>query len=281
MIKRIYSKQFVIAVLSGIGSTYATSWLIIESVRAYLNCTGDIKWYHTLALLIIVIIAGIYIGIQTVCPKKYKFVLKGTKTEVEIVYGDLFKQKGHKVISSSDFFDSEIGMPVSTESLLGKFITGPLNNNSKAIDQAVENQLKDQEIGTMHRTAGKMKKYKIGTTITIPDNPNVPKFKYFLFALAESDVNCVVHATPELMEEALRGLWDKVRIEAGGTIVNVPLIGDGLARVGLGADQLLDLILNSLQQACNSLELGSRIRIVLTPKVFYSTDLETIKNYWR
>jgi hypothetical protein len=82
------------------------------------------------------------------------------------------------------------------------------------------------------------------------------------------------------MLNALEGLWNKVRIEGNGYDINLPLIGNGLSRVGLPQSQLLQLILISLLKSAKEKDLSSTIKIILTEDVFDKIDLEIIKNNW-
>jgi len=137
-------------------------------------------------------------------------------------------------------------------------------------------QLAGQEIETIQRVDGKSLKYELGTTITIKHNESL----YFLFALANADKDCNASSTPSLMLKALEGLWNKVRIEGNGIDINLPLIGNGLSRVGLPPSQLLQLTLISLLKSAKEKDLSSTIRIVLTEDIFDKIDLEIIKNNW-
>lgn len=83
------------------------------------------------------------------------------------------------------------------------------------------------------------------------------------------------------MLKALEGLWNKIRIEGNGVDVNLPLVGNGLSRIGLPPSQLLQLTLISLLKATKERELSSTVRIVLTEDVFDKIDLEIIKNNWK
>jgi hypothetical protein len=266
-----HPKRFLLAFAFG----YAALWTVLEPIFALLDfkATG-----YNCCYLIGYIIASFIIAIIVVYPKKkVKFSLTNTNTKVEIVFGDLFEANGHKVISASEFFDSKIGKPVSPKSLQGIFIEKILGGHTDVFDNAVNAQLAGQEIDTVQRVDGKTLKYELGTTITIPHNQSI----YFLFALSNADYDCNASSTPSLMLKALEGLWTKVRIEGNGTDINLPLIGNGLSRIGLPPSQLLQLTLISLLKAAKERDLSSTIRIILTDDVFEEIDLEIIKNNWK
>lgn len=266
-----HPKRFFLAIAFG----YASLWTVLEPIFsiANLKTTG-----YNCPYLIGYILCSLIIAVIVVYPKKkVQFDLNNTNTKVEIEFGDLFKTTGHKVISASEYFDSKIGKPVSPRSLQGIFIEKILGGHTNIFDSAVNTQLAGQEIGTVQRVDGKNLKYELGTTITIEYNQS----QYFVFALSNTDNDCNANSTPSLMLKALEGLWNKVRIEGNGTDINLPLIGNGLSRIGLPPSQLLQLTLISLLKAAKERDLSSTIRIVLTQDVFDKIDLEIIKNNWQ
>ena len=263
-------KKFFLAIAFG----YSTLWAIMEPLFALLDikATGY-NWYFLASYLIVSIIISLFI----IYPKKeVKFNLKNTNTTVEIVFGDLFKSKGHKVISVDEYFDSKIGKPVASKALQGIFIEKILGGHIAIFDNAVNQQLAGKEIETAHRIEGKNLKYEIGTTITIQHNQSL----YFLFAMANSDYDCNASSSPSIMLNALDGLWKKVRIEGNGEDINIPLVGDGLSRVGLPPTQLLQLILISILKSAKERDLSSTIRVILVENVFDKIDLQSIKQNW-
>lgn len=277
MIKKVligisrHPKRFLLAIAFG----YASLWTVLEPIFsiANLKTTG-----YNCPYLICYILISILIGLIVIYPKrKVQFDLKNTNTKVEIEFGDLFATTGHKVISASEFFDSKIGKPVSPKSLQGIFIERVLGGHANILDDAVNSQLAGKHIETIQRADGKTFKYDIGSTITIEHNQSI----YFLFALTNTDYDCNANSTPSLMLKALDGLWNKVRTEGNGIDINLPLIGNGLSRIGLPPSQLLQLTLISLLKAVKERDLSSTIRIVLTKDMFDKIDLEIIKNNWQ
>jgi hypothetical protein len=263
-------QRFLLAIVYG----YAALWTFLEPLFSILEIkpTGYNYWF-----LCAYIFVSFCIAIIMVYPKsKIKFDLKNTNTKIEIEFGDLFKSKGHKVIAANEYFDSKIGKPVSPGSLLGVFIKEILGGHNNIIDEAVSSQLAAQGIETIKRNDGNTLKYELGTTVTLKHN----ELLYFLFALSNSDNECNASCSPSLMLKALEGLWNKVRIEGNGLDVNIPLIGNGLSRIGLPASQLLQLTLISLLKSAKEKDLSSTIRIVLTEEIFKKIDLEIIKNNW-
>lgn len=269
-IKR-HPKKFFIAIATG----YSVLWTILEPAFSLLEIKDiGYNWYYLSAYLLLSIIISLLI----IYPKKkVTFSFKNTNTKIEIVFGDLFTSVGHKVISVDEYFDSKIGKPVAQKALQGIFITKVLGGHISIFDGAVDTQLRGKEIGVVNRSEGKNLKYEIGTTVVINHNHSL----YFLFAMANSDYDCNASSSPSIMLKALDGLWSKVRIEGNGENVCIPLVGDGLSRVGLPQTLLLELILISILKSAKEKDLSSTIRIVLLENTFDNIDLELIANNWK
>ena len=263
-------KKFFLAVAFG----YSILWVILEPIFSLLDIKSTgYNWFFLGAYLLVSIIISLFV----IYPKKeVKFNLKNTNTTIEIVFGDLFESHGHKVISVDEYFDSKIGKPVASKALQGIFIEKILGGHISVFDNSVNQQLAGKEIETAQRIEGKNLKFEIGTTITIQHNNSL----YFLFAMANSDYECNASSSPSLMLKALDGLWKKVRIEGNGEDINIPLVGDGLSRVGLPPIQLLQLILISILKSTKERDLSSIIRVILTESVFDKIDLQSIKQNW-
>lgn len=265
------TKRFLLAIIFAL----SILWTFLEPIFEFIDFDTKPKGC---CYLIAYLLISLFIACYVIYPKrKVKFSLTNTNTKVEIVFGDLFKMPGHKVISATEFFDSKIGKPVSPNSLHGVFLNKILGGHTKIFDDSVNSQLLGKEIEIIQRVDGKTLKYEIGSTIII----DYDKSRYFIFALSTTDNECNANSTPILMLNALDGLWNKIRIEGNGNEINLPLIGNGLSRIGLPPSQLLQLILISLLKSSKERDLCSTIRIVLTDDIFEKIDLEIIKNNWQ
>jgi len=267
-----HPKRFLLAIFFG----YITLWSILEPLFSILELktTG-----YNCYCLVAYFITSLLIAIITVFPKnKITFDLKNTNTKVEILFGNLFTSSGHKAIAANEYFDSEIGTPVAQKSVQGIFISNILGGHQNIFDTAVTTQLNSQHIAVENRKLhGKKLKYEIGKTIIINHNNSL----YFIFALSHSDFNCNASSSPSDMLRALNGLWDSVRINGNGEDINLPLVGNGLSRIGLPPTQLLQLILISLLKSAKERDLSCTVRISLMQDVYDKIDLEIIKNNWQ
>ena len=179
----------------------------------------------------------------------------------------------------TEFFESEIGDPVSENSLHGLFLNKYFGGGIGGFDSQLNQQLKgvgSVNVGTK-KTVGKTKAYPIGTTACV----TVGKDKYILFALAEADrKTCKAASDAAKMWVAMHGLWQKARIEAGGHPLNIPLIGSGLSGIGLPSRELLNLIILSAITETKVTQITRRIRIILHLDQFEEINLRDVKKYW-
>ena len=173
-------------------------------------------------------------------PSSVEIAIKHTNTTIKISFGDLFSCSGIKLISVNNFFDSEIGRPVSNKSLHGIFINRAFGGHPQSLDVQINQNLDAIDFKEItEKVEGKNKCYPIGTTAVI----DVSGDKYILFALTNSDpATCKASSDVTMMWVALHGAWQRARIEAGGHDVNIPLVGSGLAGLGLPTRDLLNLI---------------------------------------
>lgn len=80
--------------------------------------------------------------------------------------------------------------------------------------------------------------------------------------------------------QALEGLWKSVRIHSNNGDVVVPLLGSGLARVGLPQDQLLFFIISSFIAETKRLKVTRHLKIVLHESAFERVDLSEFERNW-
>jgi hypothetical protein len=229
--------------------------------------------------LTVAVVVSIAFGIRKVWkPSRIEICVAHCNTFIEVVFGDLFKQDGIRVIAVNEFFDSKLGKPVSDKSVHGLFIQKCFGGHPDAFDKQVEEQLRGIESCDVSKVEGKTKRYPIGSTALIAVNQD----RYIAFAFAKTDpITCKASTDVTTMWMALHALWQRLRIEAGGHSVNLPLVGSGLSGVGLPTRDLLNLIILSAITETKSREVTQRIRIVLSRDRFDQFDLRDVAQHWK
>jgi Thoeris protein ThsA, Macro domain len=211
-------------------------------------------------------------------PSKIKIKIANSDTIIEVLFGDLFVQDGIRAVAVNEFFDSALGKPVSEKSLHGLFLNKCFGGYPEPFDKQVDEQLANEPHEIVPRVEGKTKKYKIGTTTML----NAEKDRYLVFALTHTDVtNSMATADVTMMWVALHHVWQRARAECGGSALNLPLVGGGLAKIGLPTRDLLNLIILAAITETKEKVITQRIRIVLHRDRFEDLDLRDVENHWK
>ena len=252
---------------------YSIVWALVEPFMTFI-----IKDPPGIVMYSLMVLISVGVGVLVAAPpKEVVLKIKNTDTQIRIVFGDLFGIDGSKVIPANEFFDSEIGQPVSAKSLHGIFINKILGGQSSSFDKIVQKSLENTTYETVKRDKGKPARYPIGTTAIAECHNST----YFIVASAKTNTETLkAYSDVAILWKGLQGLWQTVRTNAGGYPVNIPLIGGGLAGIGLPTSKLLQIIIMSIVNETKKVEITKEIRIVLTEDRFEDVDLAIIKKSW-
>ena len=256
-------------------TAFSVQWTLIQGVTHFLT---EVK-IEGVGAFATVILLSIAFGLKQVwSPSGILFKVEGTDTTIEVLFGDLFKQEGLRAIGMTTYFESELGPPVSEDSLHGKFLKNCFGGGVHDFDEQLSKQLVKKKSRIVDKKAmGKKHFYPIGTTALI----RVSSDKYIAYALAEADPNtCKASSDVNKMWVAMHELWQRARIESGGDPLNIPLIGSGLSGIGLPARDLLALIIISAITETKAKKIAQTIRIILHPDRSEEIDLRDVKKHW-
>lgn len=256
-------------------ATFSVVWTLIEGITYFITINHLKNVY---SLFLIVICGLIYALWANRYLKEVTIPIKHTNSEIKIQFGDIFRSNGVRVIAVNEFFDSELGIPVSAKSLHGMLISKCFGGHGYAFDKIVSEQLKETpSVYVGERKLGKKYKYPIGTSVEIVANSK----RYLCFALTHTDINTSkAYADVSVLWKALTGLWDKARVVLGGDSLSMPLIGNGLSGIGLPPKDLLMLLILSMITESKKQIIGTRINIILHDELYDKIDLRKVKEYW-
>lgn len=241
------------------------------------NFYPSIKVYNTLTLLAFALVSAGYASYEIWKPSRIEIRIPNCNCLIEVRYGDLFEQDGIRAIPVSNFFESKLGKPVSERSVHGVLLKKHFGGGSESFDKQIEAQLAGIASEHVQKTEGKSRSYAVGTTALI----TAIQHRYVLFVSAIADPQtCKVHTDVIDMWKALDNLWPRLRAEADGAPVNLPLVGSGLAGIGLPTRDVLNLIILSAINETKRREIAHRIRILLRREQPDNLDLREIKRYW-
>lgn len=266
-------RHFLQFVISGIFA-YSTTWTVVSSLSLFFQGLRTASW-AVLPIVVGSLIFGLY---WVYARQSIQIRINSLNTTINVAFGDLFKAPGMKVIPVNEFFDSQLGAPVSYLSLHGQLINHKFDNSPQNFDQQVSQDLQAAQYQKVPRKFGNTKKYPIGTTAVV----EVRGDSFLLPAISRTNINTYkAYSDAPTLLTALEGLWSTVRTRAGGEPVSVPLIGTGLSGIGLPPYQLLQLIILSVIIANKEEHISSEIHIILDPKLMEEIDLETLDKQWR
>ena len=253
---------------------FSVLWTLTEGLGYFVPC---IQFKGVIPLGILIAISLGYALKAAWRPSRVEIRIAYTNTVLEVLFGDLFVQPGIRAFAVNEFFDSQLGAPVSEKSIHGTFLKRFFGGHPESFDKQIDAELKDNRFELVERAEGKTKRFALGSTALI----TVDQDKYIAFALAKTDPKtCKACSDVTLMWLALNHLWQRARIETGGNPLNLPLVGSGLSGIGLPTRDLLNLLILSAITETKAKTITTRIRFVLSRDRYDELDLREIKEHW-
>ena len=147
------------------------------------------------------------------------------------------------------------------------------------MDSEVSRQLLSAKYESVERAApAKTKKYNIGTSVILKATD---KLRIIWVALTTTDIATnKTHAELEDLMLATRAALVKARNNGNGDALNIPLMGGGLSRTGMGSPFLLNLLLGIIVDESKKQNITGKINIVLTKSAMADINLLEVKKIW-
>lgn len=258
------------AVLAAMGAL----WTALEILAFWVKISSSGRTYLLPVFLLLSVGIGLVVGRR---PNQVTFTVPGTDTKFALAVGNLFETDGSKAIAVNEFFDTSLPRHVSPNSLHGQFLQRYFQHREGDARSAFDQALPDEGFVVVERTTGARRRYPKGTTIVL----ELGSDRFLLVALTETNVETLqASADADDLRVALNGLWDAARQYCQGAPLAVPLIGSGLARIGLPSRQLLDTLIASAVLATRASKVTNEIKVVLSQQVIEDVDLREIRRAW-
>ncbi|PMG58834.1 hypothetical protein BCU88_14580 [Vibrio splendidus] len=246
--------------------------LIILFVDIPKDCKSLYGWIFLGLLLVI------YISIWIWANTLQKIDIKVEGSDVTIKVGDIFQQKGLKVIAFNEYFDTQVdNMIIAKNSLNGIFISNHLDVSVSVLDNHIKNYTfeSDEFIGNNpNRAQGKAKRYQIGTICIHGD--------YLLTAFSKFDENNKALLTMPEYLEFLINFWDKVNNVYAQQNVSVPIFGSGITRIkghkSINDEDLLKIMLWTFRISEMRFKYPARLSIIIHKDKINQINLLDIKS---
>lgn len=254
---------------------YSALWTVVESSSYFFP---DIKLQGLGYYLTLLAVSVLISSARAYQRRSIKFKVGHSNTTIRVYFGDLFEAGGYQAIPVNEYFDSELGQPVSPKSLHGIVINRFFGGHPASFDQLVAADLVSAPSQSVSHSGGKALRYEIGTTASIKTNSH--RFLLFALCVTEHTTFKASAGLPELVR-ALEGLCAKARAVLGGEKLVVPLVGSGLSGIGLPSHHLLQLIILLLVNETKKNQFALEVDVVLHPSRFDEIDLCMIEEFWR
>ena len=202
------------------------------------------------------------------------------RTNINIFTGDLLSQEGCAIVPANDFFDNVVNEDlVAAKSIDGQMIKRFWGGNIAGMDAEALKQLEGETYKIVERNApAKTRRYKIGTSIVLNASE---KLRIIWVALTTTDVvTNKTHADFDDLALAIRAALIKARNRGNGDVLNIPLMGGGLSRTGMGSVFLLNLIIGIIVDESKKQSITESINIVLTKAALDDINLLEVKKNW-
>ena len=236
----------------------------------------------TIITLIVSFIFSILKRLYLKCRNEFKIKFNNPNFEVEVKYGDLFKEKSNIVIGFNNYFDTQMPEVISPSSIQGQFEQLYYKDNIDKLNSEILNALKRKKCQAIKNNTdkvnGKRLELPIGTTITISNNNR----KIFLTAYSKMSERCMAESNITYLTITLNELWDEIRNSGQCNEFAIPVLGSGLARIPVGKMALLCLILLSFITSSKEQIISNKLTITLNKKdkkIYKLSDIEVfLKN---
>lgn len=253
------------------GVFLVTSLSIVSTILSFI----DFAWYIRIGILVLLCMLSVimHFVFWNKANKLSSVRLKINNSDLEIFFGDIFKEDDIKIIPFNEYFDTifDNGM-ISENSLHGKYIkqlenTDTLNDEIDLLDL-------DYVVGeNTGRKAGRKIKYRLGTIL--------PRVKYFLLAFSHFDENNKAFLTQNDYVMCLLNMWSEIDKLYNGKTVCIPLLGSGITRMKDNLDitdqELLDIMIWSFKISKVKFTYPSKVRIVIYKAKSDKIDLYSLK----
>ncbi len=200
-------------------------------------------------------------------------------TKVIIKEGDLFQEKGNKVIPANEYFDTIVGDGVvDPNSLHAKYIQSfaqatPDELNIKIHEALIHKALNGVD---QKRIKGNQIRYELGT---IYDDKN----GYYLLAYARYDNNNKAFLTDEDIMSCYLNMWKEIDNYRGSASISIPVMGGSKIIRGkmsrFTPQQLIELILWTFRISDINLCRGATLNIVVHKSMMKEINLTDLKKY--
>ena len=232
----------------------------------------------SIGIACLIFLAVIYVILWIIANRTSSITLTINNSKLEICEGDIFIEKGFKVIAFNEFFDTLVDDKlISRNTLNGKYIIDKYPAPSK-LDNIIKSdehlKLCVAETGVIRR--GKGTKYQLGSIYKDGE--------FFLLAFSRFDAENRAYLEIDDYVNCLMNFWNECDIHYAGNSVVAPLLGAGLTRFhgyeNITEQELLETMIWTFKISRIRFQYPEKAKIILTKNVLSKIDLYRIKKQY-
>jgi hypothetical protein len=263
-----YWKKHFIRILETFLACIGSIWLFIEIINFAFGNTiiGTENLFWT-----IIIVSALFGLISNLQKTTFRYTIRDKDINIRTIIGDMFSQKGDKIISTNTTFDTtfEDGF-ISRKSLQGKLFD-LYYTKIEHLDNDIQNALKSvKPVETLDRTKSKCEKYEVGTTIKLTHKD----FRSYWVALASVNENGKPYCTFMDFQVALEGLWGKILTVGHMEPLIMPILGSGRSALNENRMKILKEIINSFVSISNEKKITEELIICIFPRDYFDKNID-------
>ncbi len=226
-----------------------------------------------------IVLAVCYVGVWIYANRRRSVIIKIRNTKVIIKQGDLFKQKGKKVIPANEYFDTIVGSGiVDPQSLHAQYISKYAGVPPDKLYEDIVTELRSVKPRVIDETRvpGRQIAYKLGTVFNDQKG-------FLLVAYSRFDKDNRAFLCREDIAECYINMWDQIDIHRGSDSINLPVLGaSGMVRsisTDYSPQQLIELILWSFRVSGINLARNATLNIIVHSSLVDDVNFLKLKNY--
>lgn len=246
-------------------------WTMTEIFDFFATNISDILRNHYILILILTLVISAIMQIRLIVIRKR---IKGSDITIEVKVGNIFNQKGNKVIGVNTNFDTKVDNNfINPDSLHGQFINRYYKNNINKLDSEILTALTGRNIiSNQSCNNGKTNRYKIGETIRIQH----VDIDFFLLAYSDLSSDWCTTCSYDDIQEAISEFWMFIANSSSNMKdINIPIIGSKFAKLQITRTQIIKDLIRSFIISNKEKKLTSTFRIIVCPK-----DFKLLFNEW-
>jgi len=262
-------------------SSLGFAWLLFKVVDYFSGSTNILPgWMFPAVVVVGTLGTTIYDGLfgRGFLRKSVSISSNSFDTKIKVLFGDIFKQEGWRVIAVNDFFDSIVdGHHIAPNTLHGQMLSNYWGGNTADWDAQIENAIGDYHHEEVDRPTGKRKRFSLGTTA----RTSIKSDQFLCVALGATNTELEVHATSEEFLLATKKMLRKARSFCSGEPLSIPIMGSGLLRIGVKFNILVHLILLAVFEETKKSKITNEIRIVIYDGDYSNIDILALEKEWK